>query len=245
MLSSVSGPWHVLLSFQVPPVCLPFTVISMCWRLAPLPEMNPLQVPVKGPPRLGLPNAPAAVTAQVAAATSGVSPRNETKVRRLPAGRGTVERVPAGRLDQLPDWAGRLLDEARAGHLAVLDSAGRPRALPVTYAICQGAAWTVIDNKPKPAGRPPARVGWLRARPHAAITVDRYADDWSELRWVQLLGPMDVLDGPPVGPGMEALAARYPQYRSDPPPGPLLRLGVTRAVWWTAAAVPQPDSPSP
>jgi PPOX class probable F420-dependent enzyme len=107
--------------------------------------------------------------------------------------------------------------------------------LPVTYAICEGAVWTVIDTKPKQARRAPARIRWLRAHPCAAITVDRYSDDWSELQWVQLLGKMTVLDGAPIGPGMAALEARYPQYRADPPPGPLLRLTITRTVWWKAA----------
>jgi PPOX class probable F420-dependent enzyme len=141
----------------------------------------------------------------------------------------------SGTLDELPEWAHDLVGRARVGHLGLVDRAGQPRVLPVTYAIWQGAAWTVIDNKPKLAGREPARVGWLRRHPRAAITVDRYADDWSELGWVQLLGQMAVLDGPPSGPGMEVLAARYPQYRVDPPPGPLLRLSIDRAVWWQAA----------
>ena len=143
--------------------------------------------------------------------------------------------MPSGTLLQLPEWASGLLETARVGHLAVVDGVGRPRVLPVTYAVCEGAAWTVIDNKPKRAGREPARIHWLRERPHAAITVDRYSDDWSELQWVQLLGEMNVLPGAPAGAGMTALLARYPQYRADPPPGPLMRLTVTRAVWWTAA----------
>jgi PPOX class probable F420-dependent enzyme len=117
------------------------------------------------------------------------------------------------------------------------DTDGRPRVLPVIYAISAGAAWTVIDNKPKQPGREPARVGWLRRCPQAALTVDRYRDDWSELRWVQLIGEMAILDGSPTGPGLAALEARYPQYETDPPPGPLLRLGVNRAIWWRASEV--------
>ena len=105
----------------------------------------------------------------------------------------------------------------------------------MTYAICEGAAWTVVDNKPKRAGHEPARVRWLRHHSRAAITVDRYSDEWSELQWIQLLGEVSVLDGVPAGPGMTALAARYPQYRACPPPGPLLRLSIARAVWWSAA----------
>jgi PPOX class probable F420-dependent enzyme len=143
--------------------------------------------------------------------------------------------MPSGTLEQLPQWAGALLENARVGHLGAVDATGHPRALPVSYAVCDGAAWTVIDNKPKHPGRQPARVGWLRRNPHAAITVDHYAEDWSELRWVQLIGHMSVLDGAPSGPAMTKLAARYPQYRADPPPGPLLRLTIARAVWWRAA----------
>jgi hypothetical protein len=45
---------------------------------------------------------------------------------------------------------------------------------------------------------------------------------------------MAILDGAPGGPALEALARRYPQYQADPPPGPLLRLLIRRAVWWRA-----------
>jgi hypothetical protein len=105
----------------------------------------------------------------------------------------------------------------------------------VTYAIAGGAAWSVIDNKRKQTGEP-ARLRWLRRAPRAALTVDHYSDDWSELRWVQLLGEVTILDGAPTGEGLDALAARYEQYRSDPPPGPLLRLNIARVVWWSAAS---------
>lgn len=143
--------------------------------------------------------------------------------------------MPSGTLEKLPGWAGNLLDAERVGHLGLIDDDGQPRVLPVTYAVADGAAWSVIDNKPKRADRPPARLRWLAARAPAALTVDHYEEDWSRLAWVQLLGEMAVLDGTPAGPGLEALAARYPQYGADPPPGPLLRLDVRRAVWWRSA----------
>ena len=106
--------------------------------------------------------------------------------------------------------------------------------LPVSYAIHERAVWTAVDNKPKASGRELARVRWLRARPSAALTVDHYRDDWSQLRWVQLIGTVTVLDGAPTGPVLEALARRYPQYRDDPPPGPLLRLRPERTLCWRA-----------
>ena len=117
----------------------------------------------------------------------------------------------------------------------MIDLNGRPRVLPVTYAIDDGAVFTAIDNKPKRPGREPARVRWVREHPHAALTVDRYEDDWSQLRWAQFVGEIAVLDGPPVGEMLRALIDRYPQYHADPPPGPVLRLAVTRAVWWRAS----------
>lgn len=147
----------------------------------------------------------------------------------------TVQRVASGTLDRLPQWASELLRDSRVGHLGMIDGGGRPRVLPVTYAIHDAAVWTAIDNKPKRRGREPARVQWLRENPHAALTVDRYEDNWSALRWVQLIGEIAVLDGPPVREVLSALADRYPQYRADPPPGPVLWLTVVRAVWWRAS----------
>jgi PPOX class probable F420-dependent enzyme len=138
-------------------------------------------------------------------------------------------------LGALPPWARALLRDARVGHLGLLDGSGRPRVLPVTYAIHEQAVWTAVDNKPKASDRELARVRWLRERPAAALTVDHYEDDWSQLCWVQLIGTVSVLDGPPTGAVLDALTRRYPQYRDDPPPGPLLRLLAERTLCWRAA----------
>jgi PPOX class probable F420-dependent enzyme len=138
-------------------------------------------------------------------------------------------------LDQLPMWAKALVESERVGHLGLLDGDGRPRVLPVTYALCESAAWTIIDNKPKRPGTEPARIRWLRRRPHAALTIDHYADDWSALGWLQLIGAVDILEVSAHQVALAALADRYVQYRADPPPGPLLRLRPERALWWRAA----------
>jgi PPOX class probable F420-dependent enzyme len=139
-------------------------------------------------------------------------------------------------LDQLPAWAHTLLEEARVGHLGLLDGDGRPRVLPVTYAVLGGVAWSAVDHKPKQvAGEDLARVRWLRERPQSALTVDRYDDDWARLAWVQLTGTTHVVDAGGEPTAVEALAGRYPQYRDRPPAGPLLRLTVERAVCWSAS----------
>jgi PPOX class probable F420-dependent enzyme len=134
-------------------------------------------------------------------------------------------------VEGLPDWARDLLDEARVARLALLDESDLPRVLPVTFVAWEGAVWSAIDRKPKRAGEP-ARVRRLRRRPEAALLVDRYEDDWSRLAWVELRGRVSV---EPLGPAVDALAAKYPQYFDEPPQGPLLRLEPERFAWWRAA----------
>ena len=139
------------------------------------------------------------------------------------------------KLQELPPWASSLLESARVARLAFADSGGRPRVLPVTFALASGAVWTAIDDKPKRAAEP-ARVRYLRERPEAALCVDRYEDDWSRLAWVQLLGRVSVLSAAEGALGMDALVAKYAPYRDARPPGPLLRLEVERALCWRANA---------
>jgi PPOX class probable F420-dependent enzyme len=134
-------------------------------------------------------------------------------------------------LEELPGWAGELLSSSRVARLALLDERDLPRVLPIVFAVWEGAVWSAIDRKPKRSAEP-ARVRRLRRRPQAALLVDRYDDDWSRLAWVELRGVVSI---EPVGPALEALTARYPQYRAEPPPGPLLRLDVHDAVCWRAA----------
>ena len=138
-----------------------------------------------------------------------------------------------GTLEKLPSWASELVAEARVAHLGLLDGDGRPRVLPVTYALFGGAIWSAVDDKPKRVpGDELARVRWLRATPAAALTVDRYDDDWSKLAWVQVLGSVSIEDV--REDVVDALAQRYPHYRGHAPGGPLLRLSPERVLRWRA-----------
>jgi PPOX class probable F420-dependent enzyme len=145
----------------------------------------------------------------------------------------------ASNVETLPGWARDLLRSERVGRLGVLDGDGRPRVLPVTYAVVGDQVWSAVDEKPKrvPAERL-ARVRWLRARPDSSLTVDRYDDDWSRLAWVQLVGRTSihrVEEHPEV---VAALQERYSQYRDRPPRGPLLCLAPDRILHWRAAEGP-------
>lgn len=137
-------------------------------------------------------------------------------------------------LAELPGWAIDMLERERVARLAFRDGDGLPRVLPITFALSDGGIWSAIDHKPK-AGPEPARVRWLRDRPQAALAVDVYDDDWSNLAWLQLLGRVAILEIDEAPAAVAALAAKYPPYRERRPPGPLLRLSVTRALHWRAA----------
>jgi PPOX class probable F420-dependent enzyme len=144
----------------------------------------------------------------------------------------------SGNLAELPEWAFDLLQEARVGHLGLLDDDDRPRVLPVTFALGAERLYTVVDQKPKRVpGADLARVRYLRRRPEVTLTVDRYDDDWSRLAWVQVLGTVEVVDDPTTRPGaFAALAAKYEPYRRAVPEGPLLELRPERVLTWRADA---------
>jgi PPOX class probable F420-dependent enzyme len=139
------------------------------------------------------------------------------------------------RMEDLPDWAQNLLETARVAHLGLTDDAGRPRVLPITFALTRTAIASVVDDKPKRRpGAELARVRWLRARPAAAFTVDRYADDWSELAWVQVLGEVALAEPADHPDALDALRRKYEPYRERAPRGPLLLLRPERAIHWRA-----------
>jgi PPOX class probable F420-dependent enzyme len=127
-----------------------------------------------------------------------------------------------------------LLETARVGRLGLLDLEGAPRVLPVTFALAEGRIWSAIDRKPKRSAEP-ARLRFLRRDSRAALTVDRYSDEWDELAWVQVLGRISIVEVAEGGPSLEALSAKYEQYRVETPPGPLLALEPQRYLWWRAA----------
>jgi PPOX class probable F420-dependent enzyme len=136
-------------------------------------------------------------------------------------------------VSELPVWARLLIEDSRVARLGLLDDNRAPRVLPVTFALCGGSFVSAVDEKPKRvAGDRLARVRWLRADPRAALTVDRYDDDWSRLAWVQAVGSVELLEIGDAPDAAAALVRRYRQYAEHPPRGPLLYLRPERLLWW-------------
>jgi PPOX class probable F420-dependent enzyme len=117
--------------------------------------------------------------------------------------------------------------------LATMTPDGAPHVVPVTFALDGDTLWWAVDFKPK---RTPAlqRLANIAAEPRASLLVDHYDDDWDQLWWVRADGLARVVSGDEAATGMAALVARYPRYRTEPPPGPVVEVAVQRWRWWSA-----------
>ena len=140
--------------------------------------------------------------------------------------------MPSGRcgsLAELPPELGAVVAGARRAVLATLDADGRPHAIPITFAVTEGAIVTAIDQKPK-GNRRPARLRNIERMPFASVLFDHYEDDWRHLAWVLARGPARV---EPPGTRVDALIERYEQYAADPPRGEVIVVEPTDILWWS------------
>jgi PPOX class probable F420-dependent enzyme len=132
----------------------------------------------------------------------------------------------------------RRVGAARVARLATVTVDGRPHIVPCCFALSRApdggsreVVYSAVDAKPK-STTALRRLDNLRANPHAALLVDHYSDDWSTLWWVRVDG-----EGRVLGAGAEhdhaiaLLAAKYPVYVEQPPPGPVVAIDV---VGWRA-----------
>ena len=132
----------------------------------------------------------------------------------------------------------RLADEvarARVARLATLDSDGRPHLVPIVFALVGDTLYSAVDAKPK-RSRTLRRIENARERPDVTVLVDRYDEDWTQLWWVRIRGRARVLDeGDEAAAALEALGAKYAQYRAEPPGLPVLAIDVEDWRPWSAS----------
>lgn len=141
-----------------------------------------------------------------------------------------------------PDAMRRLVADARVARLATVDAAGRPHLVPVCFVLQVDPAGAdrvhiAVDRKPKRSTEL-RRTANLRATGRASLLVDHYDEDWSELWWVRLDGTGAPVDDPALAEqAVDALAAKYPQYRAERPDGPVLTIEVEAYRGWSAVPV--------
>ena len=132
-------------------------------------------------------------------------------------------------------WARERFENARVGRLASTTPTGGPHLVPVVFALAGDVVWTAVDAKPK-STRSLRRLANIESNPRVSILVDQYEDDWSALWWVRVDGaatvvPVDSTEGPLA---LSALRAKYPQYATLAPLGPLIRIAVENWTSWSA-----------
>jgi PPOX class probable F420-dependent enzyme len=137
----------------------------------------------------------------------------------------------------MPGGSPRVRTEAsRIARLATVRPDGTPNVVPITFAIDGEILVSAVDSKPKRTTNL-QRLQNLRGNAAVSVVIDRYDDDWSTLWWVRLDGVADIVDrGPDWTRAIDALVAKYAQYRDNPPVGPAI---IVRPARWTAwSAVP-------
>ena len=127
------------------------------------------------------------------------------------------------------------VSSARVGRLATVDADGWPHAVPVCFVLLGEAAYSSVDHKPK-RHRRLRRLSNIAADGRACLLIDSYGEDWSALWWVRLDGRARIVDDPAEAvAATDALVAKYPQYASRRPEGPVVALDITAWSGWSSS----------
>ncbi len=135
------------------------------------------------------------------------------------------------------------VQQHRVGRLATVSPAGQPVVVPCCFAVMERdgvpVVVSVLDAKPKSVDvRDLARVRNIESSPAVCLTVDDYAEDWSQLRFVQLRGTASVLEGGSdhAEAAISELREKYAQYRDmDLDGAPVIEIAEVSAYSWSAS----------
>ena len=107
----------------------------------------------------------------------------------------------------------RFLAHQRVAHLATADRRAVPHVVPVCFAILKRTLYITIDDKPKRvSGAALKRLRNIVENPVAAVIVDRYDENWTQLGWIMLRGRAEILSkGKEHQAAQARLRSRYPQ----------------------------------
>jgi len=122
---------------------------------------------------------------------------------------------------------------ARVARLATVTPGGAPHLVPIVFALVGDVIHTAVDAKPK-RHRGLQRLTNIAHEPRVSVLADHYDDDWTRLWWVRADGQARVVElgMPGTTQAIDALVAKYPQYASDRPTGPMVRVAVSGWASW-------------
>ena len=118
--------------------------------------------------------------------------------------------------------------------LATVSTDLRPHIVPIVFAVIDDTIYSAVDAKPKTTTAL-RRLANIAANPAVAVLADCYSNDWTHLWWARADGTARIPDAPEAQQALDLLTARYPVYRTEPPPGPVLAIDVTRWSGWSAS----------
>jgi len=124
-----------------------------------------------------------------------------------------------------------LFGAARVAHLATADGQGTPHLVPVVFALHGDVAAIAVDHKPK-RSTDLKRLRNIEANPRVSLLADHYDEDWTRLWWVRVDGHARILTGDDRAEPVSWLVAKYPQYASRPPAGPVIHIAITTWRGW-------------
>jgi PPOX class probable F420-dependent enzyme len=121
---------------------------------------------------------------------------------------------------------------ARVGYLATTGADRQPHIVPVTFAVVDDHLVTAVDQKPK-STIALRRLRNIAENPLVAVLCDHYDEDWRRLWWVRADGAGNTMvDAAVRHRALSALVAKYPQYKDEPPAGPLLVVTISAWTGW-------------
>ena len=130
------------------------------------------------------------------------------------------------------------------GRLSTAGKSGAPHVIPVCFAVDQigdcAAVYIALDQKPKRAALTRLRrVRNILENPQAALVVDHYESDWTQLWYILLLGTAQLLEdgegeAEERGQAIQLLRQKYPQYREmNIDDNPVIKITPLQATAWS------------
>lgn len=127
---------------------------------------------------------------------------------------------------------------APVARLATMDAKGRPHIVPICFAYDGKVFFTAVDRKPKrvPSQRL-VRVRNIREVSRAALLIDEYNEDWTQLWYVLIRGNAKLIPDSARqrrASAIRNLRAKYPQYSPEmlPDDAPIIQIIPSRITSW-------------